>query len=266
MRPTPALPLLATLALLACAAMPLEPKPPATDQLARKSMERVVERYKTLKAYRLEGASSTVVSTRSEHNESGRSMRFLVQRPGRFISEVREPQFTSRMVANGESVWTAVPELAQYTAESQATLLAGADSVAIRQQLDPATDYAKLLDGVVKVQTLSRDTVRTARGVVQCERYALTRAAADSAAPGITIHPRVVWVDPATRLVLLDSLRIDQNHPQLGPLSSVSMTRLVVAEADPSFAASTFTFHPDDGARRVRRFQQRSPEHEALEG
>jgi len=265
MRPTPALPLLATLLLLACAAMPLEPKPPATDQLARKSMERVVERYRTLKSYRLEGASSTTVSARTDHSETGRSMRFLVQRPDRFLSEVREAQFTQRMVANGDSVWTAVPELGQYTVASRASLLGGADSAAIRQQLDPATDYARLLDGVTKVQTMSRDTVRTARGTVQCERYALTRAATDSD-PSITIHPRVVWVDPATRMVLLDSLRIDQNHPQLGPVTSVSMTRLVVAEADPALAANTFTFRPDDGARRVRRFMQRSPEHEALEG
>jgi thiol-disulfide isomerase/thioredoxin len=193
-------------------------------------------------------------------------MRFLVQRPGRFASEVRESQFTTRMVADGESLWTAVPELGQFTVESMATLLAGADSASTRQQLDPAADYARILDGVRRVQTLSRDTVRTARGVVKCERYALTRAASDSAAAGITIHPRVVWVDPATQLILLDSLRIDQIHPQLGPVASVSITRLVVAEADPALVAGTFTFHPEAGARRVRRFMQRSPEHEALEG
>jgi thiol-disulfide isomerase/thioredoxin/outer membrane lipoprotein-sorting protein len=273
MRPTPTFPLLATLAalvplaILAGAAKPLEPKAPATDQLARKSMERVVERYRTLKTYRLEGVASTTVSTRTEHNETGRSMRFLVQRPGRLSSLARESQFTTLTVANGESLWTAVPELGQYTAESLAKLYAAsADSAGLRQQLDPASDYVRLLDGVTRIQALSRDTVRTARGVVQCERYALTRAAADSAGPGITIHPRVVWVDPATRLIVLDSLRVDQNHPQLGPVSSVSITRMVVAEADPALAASTFTFHPEDGARRVRRFMQRSPEHEALEG
>jgi thiol-disulfide isomerase/thioredoxin len=116
------------------------------------------------------------------------------------------------------------------------------------------------------VQTLPRDTVRTARGVVKCDRYALSRAAADSTAPGVTIHPRVVWVDPASRLVLLDSSRVDQTHPQLGPVSAVSMMRLVVAEADPTVAADAFVFKPDDGMRRVRRFMQRSPEHEALEG
>jgi len=266
MRPFPSLALLATLALLASAGMPLEPKAPNTDQLARKALERVAERYRTLKGYRLEGATSNTVSTRTEKNETGNRIRFLVQRPGRLTSEVRDSQYTTRLVANGESLWTAIPELDQYMAQPLAPLLAGADSAQLKGQLDPLSGYTHLLDGITRVQTLPRDTVRTARGVVKCDRYALSRAAADSTAPGVTIHPRVVWVDPASRLVLLDSSRVDQTHPQLGPVSAVSMMRLVVAEADPTVAADAFVFKPDDGMRRVRRFMQRSPEHEALEG
>ena len=49
MRPTSTLPLLATLALLATAATPLQPKPTATDPAARKAIERVAERSRTLK-------------------------------------------------------------------------------------------------------------------------------------------------------------------------------------------------------------------------
>jgi thiol-disulfide isomerase/thioredoxin len=266
MRPFPSLALLATLALLASAGMPLEPKAPNTDQLARKALERVAERYRTLKGYRLEGATSNTVSTRTEKNETGSRIRFLVRRPGRLTSEVHDSQYTTRLVANGESLWTAIPELDQYMAQPLAPLLAGADSAQFKGQLDPLSGYTHLLDGITRVQTLPRDTVRTARGVVKCDRYALSRAAADSTAPGITIHPRVVWVDPASRLVLLDSSRVDQTHPQLGPVSAVSMMRLVVAEADPAVAADAFVFKPDDGMRRVRRFMQRSPEHEALEG
>ena len=266
MRPTSTLPLLATLALLAGAATPLQPKSTAADPAARKAIERVTERYRALKGYRLEGVASTTVSTKTERNESGRSMRFLTRRPDHSASEMRESQYTTRVVANGESLWTAIPELGQYIAQALPPQLAGADSVAIRKQLDPAADYARLLDGISRVQTLSRDTVLTARGAVKCDRYALTRADADSAAAGITIHPRVLWVDPATRLVLLDSLRVDQNHPQLGLVSSISITRMVVAEADPVLGDEVFAFHPEAGSRRVRRFMQRSPEHEALEG
>ena len=251
---------------MACAATPLEPKPPATDLVARKAVERVAERYRTLKGYRIEGKASTTVTTRNDRNETGRVVRFVVQRPGRLESEVREDQYTTRVVANGESLWTAVPELGQYTAQALAPLLAGSDSALIRGQLDPAADYAHLLSGIKRVQQLSRDTIRTARGVVKCDRYALTGARADSAGQGITVHPRILWVDPATRMVLFDSLRVDQDHPQLGPVSSVSTTRFVVSDADPAVAADAFVFHADPDARRVRRFMARSPEHEALEG
>ena len=269
MRSTRTLPLLATLVLLAslaAAATPLQPKITTADPAARQAMERVVERYRTLKSYRLEGVASTTVSSKVERNETGRSMRFVSRRPDHFASELRESQYTTRIVANGDSLWTAIPELGQYIAQALPPLLAGADSATLRRQLDPAADYVRLLDGVARVQTLSRDTVRTARGVVKCERYALTRADADSVRPGITIHPRVLWVDPATRLVLLDSLRVDQEHSEMGTISSVSITRMVVAEADPTLGADAFTFHPEAGSRRVRRFMQRSPEHEALEG
>jgi thiol-disulfide isomerase/thioredoxin len=234
--------------------------------MARKALERVAERYRTLAAYRLEGVTSTRLSTKTEHNETGRTMRFLVQRPGRIASDVHEGEYTTHMVANGESVWTAIPELGQYTAQPLAPLLVGPDSASVKGQLDPVAGYARLLDGIQRVQVMSRDTVRTAKGVVQCERYALVRAAADSAGPGITIHPRVIWVDPATRMVLMDSTRVDQNHPQLGPVSSVTTMRMVVSEPDPNPAKDAFVFRPDAGMRRVRRFMERSPEHEALEG
>lgn len=260
------LPSLVVLAVMASAAAPLKPKPPAMDIQARKALERVAERYRTLRGYRLEGMASTTVSSSTDRSETGRTVRFLVQRPGRIASEVREDQYSTRMVANGDSVWTAVPELGQYTAQALAPLLASADSVVYRKQLDPAADYAQILQGIARVQQLSRDTIRTARGAVQCERYALTRTGADSAGPGITIHPRVVWVDPATRMVLFDSSRVDQDHPQLGHVSSISIARMVVAEPDPAVAADAFVFRPEPDARRVRRFFQRSPEHEALEG
>jgi thiol-disulfide isomerase/thioredoxin/outer membrane lipoprotein-sorting protein len=210
--------------------------------------------------------TSTWLSTKTEHTETGRDLRFLVQRPGRIASNVREGDYTTRMVADGESVWTAIPELGQYTAQALASLLTSPDSANVKGQLDPVAGYVRLLDGIKRVQVMSRDTVRTAKGVVPCDRYALTRAAADSAGPGITIHPRVIWVDPATQMVLMDSTRVDQVHPQLGPVSSVTTMRMVVSEPDPNLAKDAFMFRPEAGMRRVRRFMERSPEHEALEG
>jgi thiol-disulfide isomerase/thioredoxin len=115
------------------------------------------------------------------------------------------------------------------------------------------------------MRSLGRDTVRTARGVVTCERIAITLPQPGGNA-NVKVFPRVLWVDPATQLVLLDSMRVEQQHPQAGLLHSVNVTRLVVAEANPTHSADAFRFTDPDGLRRVRRFMQSSPEHSSMEG
>jgi thiol-disulfide isomerase/thioredoxin len=170
------------------------------------------------------------------------------------------------MVADGESLWTSVPELSQYQVQSLAKVRAGADSNAYQRQFDPAAGYEHLLAGVTSVRSLGRDTVMLGRGAVTCERYALTSVNAEAEAQGVKVLPHVLWVDPATHLVLLDSTRAEQHHPQLGEVYSVTMSRMVVAEADPVLTPDTFRFRPESGLRRVRRFMQASPEHTAMEG
>jgi thiol-disulfide isomerase/thioredoxin/outer membrane lipoprotein-sorting protein len=245
------------------------PHPPAAsaaDAAARKALDGVAQRYRALTTYRLEGQASSEVGSSQGVNQSTTAVRFVVRRPGHIASEVRNSQSTTRLVADGESLWTAVPELSQYVVQSVASARSGPDSALIARQFDPAGDYVLVLDGVREVHALGKDTVRTARGVVTCERYALTVANPEAAAQGVTLRPRVLWVDPATRMVLLDSVRAEQNHPQLGPVYSVNVTRMVVAEPDPALPADAFRFHPESGMRRVRRFVQSSPEHAAMEG
>src|SRR5262245_57648047 len=166
-------PLLALLPLLAVAAMgaspdtrpgavPFRPIPPiGGDAAARKALEAVAARYRSLTTYRLEGQASSEVGGAQGVNQSVSSMRFVVRRPGRMVSEVRTTEMTTRIVADGESLWTSVPQLGQYVAQSMGTLRAGADSEVIARQLDPAADYSRMLDGVTAVRARGRDTVRT---------------------------------------------------------------------------------------------------------
>jgi thiol-disulfide isomerase/thioredoxin/outer membrane lipoprotein-sorting protein len=263
-----ALALLALPLLLAAAA---PPRPagaarPAGSAAARKAVEAVAERYRTLRGYHLEGRGETRFTSTKDDNSSVNQVRFLVQRPGRLASEVTNPQMTSRLVSNGDSLWTAVPQLGQYTVQPLATVRRDTDSAAFVRQFDPAAAYAHVLDGVREVRPLGKDTVHTKAGVVTCERYALASEPPTHAGAGVTVHPRVLWVDPATRMVLLDSVRIDQQHPQLGAIRSVNVTRMIVARPDPAFAADAFAFRPDGGLQRVRRFMRRSPEHADIEG
>jgi thiol-disulfide isomerase/thioredoxin/outer membrane lipoprotein-sorting protein len=245
------------------------PRPPAAsaaDAAARKALDGVARRYRALTTYRLEGQATSEVGSSQGVNQSTTAVRFVVRRPGHIASEVRNSQTTTRIVADGESLWTSVPELSQYQVQSMAAARSGPDSALIVRQFDPAGDYVRVLEGVREVHALGKDTVRTARGVVTCERYALTVTNPQATAQGVTLRPRVLWVDPATRMVLLDSVRAEQNHPQLGPVYSVNVTRMVVAEPDPALSADAFRFHPESGMRRVRHFIQTSPEHAAMEG
>jgi thiol-disulfide isomerase/thioredoxin/outer membrane lipoprotein-sorting protein len=255
--------------LLAATASPAAPPGaarPAGSAAARRAVEAVVERYRTLRGYHLEGRGETRFTSPQEESTTPTSVRFLVSRPGRFASTVVNPQMTSRLVSDGDSLWTAVSELGQYTVQALAPYRESADSIAFARQADPAGQYAQVLDGVVEVRALGRDTVHTAAGKVTCERYALTSAPIERTGTQVTVHPRVLWVDPATRMVLLDSVRIDQEHEKLGSLRSVNVTRMIVARPDPAFAADAFRFRAEDGMKRVRRFMRKSPEHAGFEG
>ena len=238
----------------------------ASDPAARKAVEAVVARYRSLRSYRIVGQATSEAGNGEANNITSTVLQFTVRRPDRFTSHIQNTEMDTYMVSDGDSLWTAVPALGQYLVQSMVSVRAGADSVALSRQFDPGGEYARLLDGVTVVRALGRDTVHTVRGIVTCRRYVLTTPNAEAAAQGVTLHPRVIWVDPVTRMVLMDSVRIEQKHPQLGAVHSVNVTRMVVAEADPELPADAFRFSADAGLRRVRRFMRSSPEHSALEG
>lgn len=233
---------------------------------ARRALQGVTDRYRTMRGYHLEGRGETRLTSSQGENLNVSSVRFLVSRPNRYASEIHTREMTTRMVLDGDSVWTALPEMGQYQVQLYSVLRDGMDSTSLVRQFDPAAEYGQLLEGVLGVKPLGRDTVHTNAGVVACERYAVTNSQSVQTGEGVKVHPRVLWVDPTTRMVLLDSVRIDQQHPKLGAITSVNITRMVVARPDPVFAADAFRFQAGGDLKRVRRFMRRSPEHTALEG
>ncbi len=238
---------------------------PATSAAAQKLVGAVAERYRTLKTYRLEGQGTTQVGNATQQQDQVMRMRFVVSRPGHYSSLIESSENSQTMVTDGDSLWTALPGLGQYVVRPVSDMLASKDSATFVQQIDPANEYGILLKTATSMRMLGRDTVHTARGVVTCERIALTLPQPD-AGQKVTVYPRVLWIDPVSHLVLLDSLRVEQEHPQAGLLHSINITRLVVAEADPALPADAFHFADSQGLRRVRRFMQSSPELSSMEG
>ena len=236
------------------------------ETAARKALAAVTDRYRAMRGYRLEGRGGTKVSSSQGGNESVTWVRFDVARPNRYSGEIRANDMTTRLVMDGDSLWTAVEELGQYQVQSVASVRPAMDSTTWTRQFDPAFEYGHLLEDLVSATPLGRDTVHTNAGAVTCDRFAVMTKAAAQAGDGITVHPRVLWVDPATQMVLLDSVQIDQKHATLGDITSVNVTRMVVAKPDPAFAADAFRYRADGGLKRVRRFMRTSAQHAALEG
>jgi thiol-disulfide isomerase/thioredoxin len=258
-------PILALVLIAATSVAATPPERPSADAASR-ALERVAERYRTLTSYRLEGQGVNEVGSATEKRQQVTSMRFLVHRPGRFASMIRTPEGVQRMATDGDSLWTAVPAIGQYMVRPVSAIRATPEGAQFDRQIDPAAEYAQLLTTVTAVRSLGPDTVHTATGVVRCERYALTLPPPAAGGPeGVTVSPRVLWVDPVSRMVLLDSLRVEQQHPQMGRVYSTSVTRLVVAEPDAKLPDTAFRGPGEDGLRRVRRFSQPSAEHASME-
>ena len=166
-RHLPAILSLATLPFLIAAATPGAAPPSKSTpgqgavQQARRAVASVAERYRTLQGYQLEGYAETRFSSSQGQQTSASSVRFKVSRPGKLSSEMRNEEMTSRVVSDGDSVWTSVAQLGQFTVQSLAQVRKDSDSLAFARQFDPAGDYAHILDGVKDVRPLTRDTVHT---------------------------------------------------------------------------------------------------------
>lgn len=267
MRALTALVVLLALAPSANAAPPSGTAPAApTSSAARTVLDKMAARYRALERYRFEGQGLSDAGTDAQHQTQTMAMRFVVERPHRFASRIVSGDQVQSMLATRESLWTALPPMGQYVVQSMASLRASEDSANVTRQMDPAREYVMLAETATEVGALGRDTVHTARGIVTCERVALTLPRPAKTPENVTLRPRVLWIDPATHLVLMDSLRVEQQQPQMGLVRVINVTRMVVAEADPVLAADAFRFSDGDGLRRMRRFMRKSDKHADLEG
>jgi thiol-disulfide isomerase/thioredoxin len=260
--------LLLLLGLATLAATPTARQRPGaiTDADALRAVQAVVTRYHALASYRIEGTSWNEVSGPQGQNRQSLSMRFAVQRPHHIASQMQNSQTTMRTTSNGDSVWTELEELQQYRAQSLTQARAELDSSALELQFHPASQYVRAFESATHARALGRDTVRTARGPVNCQRYEVRSAESGERAAGIFVHPRVLWVDPVSQLVLLDSVLVEQTLPDSSRIRSVAVTRLTAYETDLEFTADVFAFKPGAGMHLVRRFMQRSPRHADMEG
>ncbi len=233
-------------------------------QAARAELDSIGATHARLEHYRFEGLVQVVVTGKGVDQKADIPVRYVFARPGRLRTEMQNPGMGSLLVSDGSTLTISAPSLAQYTRQPTPPLQPGTGNDAFLRQVDPLGEYVRIAATASAVRSLGRDTVHTGTQVVDALKLEVT-SPADTNARGLFMHPRVLWVDPATHRVLRDSVRADIEHPQMGPVTSVQVTRLVHFFGEPP-ADAEFTFVPGAEDRLVTRIGQQEPPAMEIEG
>ncbi len=263
----PLRPRLAIATLLLLAAPAIAAKAPASGGAAKNHaraaadpvmalVDSVTARYLNLRQYQMTGR---LVVTISGGKLDGQSVEvpfsYAAIRPGRLRNEVRNPNMTTEIVADGESLQVHIPGLHQYTRQSAPSLLPGATmSDPFARSLDPMIAYALHAPGqpFVSARATGSDTVQTNEGPVACQRIEIT-SQSDTTHPETVALPRMVWIDPVRALVMRDSITLDVQHPQFGKLRQVIQTRFDHVDLVSGGAESQYALIAPAGSQRVLR-------------
>ncbi len=231
---------------------------------ARAELDSIGSVHARLAHYRFEGVVQVVVTGKGVNQNLEMPVRYVFDRPARLRTEIQNPSMGSTLVSDGDTLTISAPSLQQYTRQPAPSLLPGGGNDAFARQVDPLGEYARMASTATLVRAIGRDTVQTAAGSIDVVKLEVT-SPPDTTAKGLLMHPRTLWVDPASHRVLRDSVRVDIDHPQLGPVTSMQVTRLVrfSDEAQPD---SEFQFQPRAGDRRVARIGAPPAEGPTLEG
>jgi peroxiredoxin len=219
-------------------------------------VDSVTARYLNLRQYQMTGR---LVATISGGKLDGQSVEvpfsYAAIRPGRLSNNVRNPNMTTEIVADGESLQIHIPGLHQYTRQPAPSLLPGATmSDPFARSLDPMLAYALHAPGqpFVSARAAGSDTVQTNEGPVACQKIEIT-SQPDTAHPETVALPRMVWIDASRHVVLRDSITLDVLHPQFGRLRQVIQTRFDHVDLTSGGAESQYALVAPAGSQRVLR-------------
>lgn len=216
-------------------------------------VDSVARRYRSLERFRFEGQLHAWFRSDTSARATSVDAPFLyaAMRPSKLRNEMRNPYMSMLFVSDGDSLFIAAPALHQFTAQAAPAILAGgvpADD--FRRSLDPMGALSLLNQNAASVTDAGSDTVRMADGVHACRRIEIAYPP-DSTRPGVTVMPRVLWIDEAARIIARDSSTFSLMTPQMGHVTSVQDTRFTVARPDDGGPDSLYQFHAPPGSRRV---------------
>ncbi len=238
------------LALSLCAAPARSAPAAAAPDPARALLGKTAAAYRALGRYDFRGQTHVEIHGEKMNNTIDVQLQYAGDRPRRLRNEVINPNFPTRYIADGDSVWAWLPMIRQYIVWSatEAATMAEIDPN-FAQSLNPFRDYEQIGDRVLAARVLGQDTLKLEDRIADVTRLEVEYER-DTTRKDVSMWPRVYWIEPATGLVLRDSTRADVTHQQLGQLATAQVVRLARADLNPTFSDTLFRFVLPDGASR----------------
>jgi thiol-disulfide isomerase/thioredoxin len=242
-----------TASLTACLllAAPLQAQiPPADLEL----LEKVAATYKGLKRYLFEGEIQ--IELRSQTRPAGQRAPFRVAADGqgRVRDEVTGGPAAGMFLSDGREYWIYNGQVGQYVHRP-----GGADSLFAKYPNKGVggaliARFGNVASSVTRVTRRPNETLTVDGAKHDCVVLEVSYIPGQHQAR-ITEEPRVLWIDPATHLVLRQRSLLRAESPQFGGKveqeESIVLTR---AKLDPTLSDSLWVFRAPPGAREVADF------------
>jgi peroxiredoxin/outer membrane lipoprotein-sorting protein len=230
-------------------------------------IERVAQRYETLKDYYMRGTFSFVARVGEMSQQFQAPFTQAGSAPGRMRMEIEDDVLGSVVVSDGESTWTYFKALDQY--RRQATVpregaRAGGEAKPVPAVGGSFLDlYRQLAARGAASREIGTEDILLDGRMIGCTVIELAPTGPDST--GTVMGPDTLWVDPESALVL-ESIHCTTGEYQ----GAKTATRMVLSfdeiRVDEPPPGELFAFEPPAGAKEVEDFNVCSSSQRDLSG
>lgn len=233
---------------------------------ARALLDRVAERYASLKQYQFEGTTTVTIAAKGTATEVEMETVMMSDGPTRNRIEMRSPVFGMVTVTNGDTTWVYLPALNQYIKKPTAEIekkargeidnsLTSADGFGdiLKSQASALQDINK---GVKTARILREETIYPQGAGVECVVVEVEHESGDGPAvarPASIV--RTLWVEKARLLIMRHQILVKmKGEREGGDMEMKTVSLLRTARIDEPIPESSFTFAPPSGAKLVDDF------------
>jgi len=232
----------------------------------RALLDKVADRYSSLKQYHFEGSVAVTLLKRGGATEVEMETVMMSDGPGKSRLEMRSPVFGIVTIVNGDTTWTYIPALNQYvkkpTAELEQKGQAAVNSIfstlsgfgdLLKSQ---ASQLQEINKNVKQAKILREETIYPQGTGVDCvvlevEQEPRNIPTKDSPASMV----KTLWVEKARLLIVRQQILVKwKGTEESGDFEMKTVSVLRSAKINEPIPESSFTFSPPSGAKLVDDF------------